>query len=484
MNLLGRFYRQIRYGCHNPACTTPTCLSCRKRQTKAPFRRFTILSARALAAFLASGENAERKLCPHAPVKDTAPDDCAFPMDSSTDSVFMRQIATAHGRNLHDGLEAASGLSSSASAELSMYQIGRDADVPLLEAGAEMTPELSSYFDKPYGRPQRMLQQKRTRVRGAKKDSGKGKDAKSFVQNVFDTEFFKASKLVKAEYGGYRLLPNGKSPGTNGNGRVAKIQRDRRFCCLVEAELFTHPIFSVAWKDLGAVFLLDRSMWRKSDIDHLQDSAAADIIQNALFALNAHLPSLHPDMRMIVWNHFIQLRKYGLFAPGGKVEKYLVGPILQLMDSYEDEMALRLVTRLVHAFASRRCWSEASGYSVVETEERPGKGPQFHDFVKCIMQGISRGIQWLEHPKSKERPDVVPYSYAADRTVDLNGNEGGVHYAATVLEWLRSIIIHEWDGQAEIQRFGTVGGTIDFMSCLCKSAFKTAHTVDHITDKP
>jgi len=56
------------YGCTNPRCETPTCLSRQKRVSKGPFRPYTVLSARTLANFLASEDLPENGLCPHQPV--------------------------------------------------------------------------------------------------------------------------------------------------------------------------------------------------------------------------------------------------------------------------------------------------------------------------------------------------------------------------------------------------------------------------------
>ena len=62
---MGRFYDQILYGCSNTACNTRTCQSYQKRVSRGPFRPFTVLSARALAAFLASQDFPAQDLCPN-----------------------------------------------------------------------------------------------------------------------------------------------------------------------------------------------------------------------------------------------------------------------------------------------------------------------------------------------------------------------------------------------------------------------------------
>lgn len=72
-SLNSRFIAQLRYGCGNPSCTTPSCLSCRKRMAgKAPLRRYNPTSARTLAVYIATQDDPERQLCPYLRIgKDT-----------------------------------------------------------------------------------------------------------------------------------------------------------------------------------------------------------------------------------------------------------------------------------------------------------------------------------------------------------------------------------------------------------------------------
>ena len=77
--LIRRYINQIQYGCKNPACTTPTCLSCRKRVSRTPLRRYTDLSARTLACFLAEEGDGTAGLCPHEPVRQWDGDDWTLP---------------------------------------------------------------------------------------------------------------------------------------------------------------------------------------------------------------------------------------------------------------------------------------------------------------------------------------------------------------------------------------------------------------------
>lgn len=71
--LIRRYTNQIQFGCRNVNCTTPTCLSYRKRNSTVPLRKYTDLSARTLACQLVeeyshSSKDPALGLCQNEPV--------------------------------------------------------------------------------------------------------------------------------------------------------------------------------------------------------------------------------------------------------------------------------------------------------------------------------------------------------------------------------------------------------------------------------
>lgn len=62
-----RYKNQLLHGCEDPGCRTPTCASRRRRVSEGPYRRYTELSARTLACYLASLDDAESGLCCNTP---------------------------------------------------------------------------------------------------------------------------------------------------------------------------------------------------------------------------------------------------------------------------------------------------------------------------------------------------------------------------------------------------------------------------------
>ncbi|TID20570.1 Lysophospholipase 1 [Venturia nashicola] len=71
--LVRRFILQIRYGCTNQYCTTPTCFTCHKRVHRYPVQRPSVLAARSIAFQLATEDDPFSALCPHTPL--ATPDD-------------------------------------------------------------------------------------------------------------------------------------------------------------------------------------------------------------------------------------------------------------------------------------------------------------------------------------------------------------------------------------------------------------------------
>ncbi|KAK3331971.1 hypothetical protein B0T19DRAFT_90266 [Cercophora scortea] len=63
--LVQKYIVQLREGCGSDHCSTSSCFTCRKRIVgRAPIRRYNTTSARTLATYLATQDNAENGLCP------------------------------------------------------------------------------------------------------------------------------------------------------------------------------------------------------------------------------------------------------------------------------------------------------------------------------------------------------------------------------------------------------------------------------------
>ncbi|KAK5030506.1 hypothetical protein LTS07_005290 [Exophiala sideris] len=115
--LVRRFTNQIQYGCRNVNCTTPTCLSYRKRNTTGPLRPYTDLSARTLACQLVEeytkGGKERASLCANEPVVPWYQDPVATKrsrrspdktkVQSNQDTPVTKQQVPDHGTGVAGG---------------------------------------------------------------------------------------------------------------------------------------------------------------------------------------------------------------------------------------------------------------------------------------------------------------------------------------------------------------------------------------------
>ena len=58
------------------------------------------------------------------------------------------------------------------------------------------------------------------------------------------------------------------------------------------------------------------------------------------------------------------------------------------------------------------------------------------------------------------------------------GQGGNAKNLRLILEWMRTVIIKEWDGEPEVSKCGAVGGALEFLRYMCKETPSTV-TVKH-----
>ena len=173
-----RYIRQILYGCKNPHCETPTCLSCQRRVAKGPFRPYTLLSARTLATFLASQDHPERDLCPHQSI--------------DVDSGPRAKEANLPGKKFEN--------------RRSLFASSSSSHITTTTSDIESTPaherEIKVHIANGHSKT-RGLKTVTSRARNLEKPKNndhvcRDKDPKSFTQNVFDTVAMKVLHRANA----------------------------------------------------------------------------------------------------------------------------------------------------------------------------------------------------------------------------------------------------------------------------------------------
>jgi hypothetical protein len=197
-----RYISQLLYGCQNPSCTTPTCFSCRRRITVAPLRRLTPVSARTIACYLASRDDAEKALCPHKPV---------IPIDT-------KSARAKHGNRARSGRTGKAEVGSGETEETDLGPaLKRDTDsnnartkpTESSEAKPTPTPPDGTESADPSDETKREKSKTGPGFLGRKQTR---RDPKSFTQNLFDTFHLRMLEwlsLPKAAHA-FAFAPEGK----------------------------------------------------------------------------------------------------------------------------------------------------------------------------------------------------------------------------------------------------------------------------------
>lgn len=218
------------------------------------------------------------------------------------------------------------------------------------------------------------------------------------------------------------------------------------------------------------LFLADGSFEQESVSEGiLNDSEAAHVVKIALASLVASIPEKTPE----TWYRFRTFRAMGGIERRSKSQngnKEFVESLLGLMDSFEDEMALSLVIRLVRAVTARRCMSKMSKCQETGTKENEESKIRDNDFMDVIIREILTDDSVGSFSAPLTNPELPKRRFPLTRIEKeekLQEVRDGRHLNIVVIaEWLRSVISREWDGKAEVSRWGAVGSALEFLSSI------------------
>ena len=131
---------------------------------------------------------------------------------------------------------------------------------------------------------------------------------------------------------------------------------------------------------------------------------------------------------------------------------------LMLMDIFDDQLCVELMTVVVKAMVIRKHMSEC----IRHREPQLMTGEKLQKSFENVINKLLHNVFHLSPSAG-----ITPTHVSRQREISR-------HHAEILLQWLRSVILKSWDGQALIQRWGAVGCALEFMSHLCVSSFPMA----------
>jgi hypothetical protein len=213
-------------------------------------------------------------------------------------------------------------------------------------------------------------------------------------------------------------------------------------------------IFNCLWHSLGALFtpppeiafaksprLKPQKSSKEPEAKYLDDADAAHMILVAIFALVG-------SVEMTKWHTMTEVRNLRAWGrtlanskQSGPPDDY-TDPWLRLSDDLEYEPAVRLASRLVRAIAARR-----SFWLISKAARGPGSYPYEDKFP--LMESIM-GALVSEEKKTRRI-------------------SGRTSLTFVFVEWIRTVMLKNWDGKPEVKRWDHFGAALEILSDLCMS---------------
>lgn len=220
------------------------------------------------------------------------------------------------------------------------------------------------------------------------------------------------------------------------------------------------------WRAAAALFELPQSVqslrsptskaFRKTG-PSLSNSEAADLMAICLHALVAVAP-LVDDPRQLL--DMSRIRSHGLRLSGsGAIAKQPVELCLQYEDAFSNELALRLARRLFTAITTRNRFDD-----VVELSCDLGEGPTQCHILETVLSQMDSF--------NNDMPSILLFSpeerAAHEKRVPI-----------LLLDWARTVMMNDWDGQPEVNGDGPVGGALELIKTMCEYRTRCARDGQH-----
>ena len=152
-----------------------------------------------------------------------------------------------------------------------------------------------------------------------------------------------------------------------------------------------------------------------------------------------------------------------LLCDDSATHQRLMNKVYDIEDALENERSVDLLISLTKAIATRQYEYASSTESVVGRQIIPGHRNNDGSFLDLTIHYIFAGnfkIQLADgDPRTMKHGQLV----TVGRTELADPLD-----VLVVLEWLRTILLKEWDGKAQISRFSAVGATLGLLAQIRK----------------
>ncbi|KAI5298241.1 hypothetical protein KEM56_004219, partial [Ascosphaera pollenicola] len=191
---------------------------------------------------------------------------------------------------------------------------------------------------------------------------------------------------------------------------------------------------------------LGRAVANKNE--YINDADAAYILFVALSALTSSVTRTDPE----TWTVIRQMRAEGKILPSDQLSNWQPTQVLKLIDvtdKFDDEHALRLGSRLARAISARVVYHEVS-------KGRKSRLIRAHTNMN-VVDGI---VEYFRRCACAKKTQNDAFDEKLPRALNP---------AMAAVEFLRTLVLKNWDGSPEIHRSSAAGGAIQLLAAMYKS---------------
>ena len=198
--------------------------------------------------------------------------------------------------------------------------------------------------------------------------------------------------------------------------------------------------------------------------DSLDDLEACHIIKVIFAALVAAVPRCKPK----TWDVVRKLHASGKVGPftnrnDPDIGENIIDRVLSAIHMFQDEAALDLIKRLVRAVAARYFLPESLRERVARVHDKQRQYDRA--FIARILLYVNADRCRVVVADCEDRPSVKNgrwVDYVHRMTWDARD------CWPVIIEWLRAVILKEWDGKPRVAKCSAVGGALEFLSYICE----------------
>ncbi|GKT46476.1 uncharacterized protein ColSpa_06657 [Colletotrichum spaethianum] len=227
------------------------------------------------------------------------------------------------------------------------------------------------------------------------------------------------------------------------------------YCMLRLTRVAPSLVFHSLWMAAGSLFGAPKSLqslrspttkvFRRTDRS-LAGLEAGHLLSICLHALVAAAP-LITDSRILF--DMSRIRSNGLTLAGsGALARQPAWLCLLYDDAFSNDMALRLARRLFAAISARKCFADMAAQ-----DDGAENGDEELDALRPLLSQLD-----LLNSYSSSNPELGQLERA--------GHESRV--STLLLDWAKTVMLQEWDGQPEISCDGSFGGALSLIAAMCK----------------